>query len=422
MKLISLQINNAMRIEAAFIEPSGNAIFIGGPNKAGKSSLLDSVAMLFGGKKAIPKDPIFHGAKKAKVVGVTEQYVISLSITPKGSYLNVENRDGTPLEGTPQAILNRLFSPLSFNPLHFWAMDADEQVEELKRLMGLDFAELDADRERIFEERKGINAEVKRLKGLHQSMPDYPDAPAKEVDVAEVMKELEAAQAHNAEIAEQREALDRSNAELTDTQARVEDAQAALVTAEQQVVDLELDIEKAEDALGEMEAADTEALSTQIREAGDTNDKVKAVKAKAAAAATLREQETKADALTSDLKDIDEEKRQEIANAESPVPGLGFDDSGPTFNGVPLERASQAEQIDISLDIGAALNPELDILLYRGASLLDEDMRKLIVEKAETRDMQVFLEVVGRDKDAQFIIVDGRVEGADDEEETAEEE
>jgi len=420
MKLISLQIDNAMRIEAAYIEPSGNAIFIGGPNKAGKSSLLDSVAMLFGGKKAIPKDPIFHGAKKAKVVGVTEQYVISLSITPKGSYLNVENRDGTPLEGTPQAILARLFSPLSFNPLHFWAMDADEQVEELKRLMGLDFAELDADRERIFEERKGINAEVKRLKGLHQSMPDYPDAPKKEVDVAEVMKELKAAEAHNAEIDDKaaqvgilRSDLSRQHGELQ----RAEDAVKELINSIGTSQDV---LGTMEDALNEMVQEDTEDLSTQITEAGAKNDKVKAVKAKAVAAATLREQETKADALTSDLKDIDEEKRQEIANAESPVPGLGFDDSGPTFNGTPLERASQAEQIDISLDIGAALNPELDILLYRGASLLDEDMRKLIVEKAKTRDMQVFLEVVGRDKDAQFIIVDGRVEGADDKEKVTE--
>ena len=43
MKILKLQAENVKRLKVVEITPDGNVIMIGGPNDAGKSSVLDSM-------------------------------------------------------------------------------------------------------------------------------------------------------------------------------------------------------------------------------------------------------------------------------------------------------------------------------------------------------------------------------------------
>ena len=93
--------------------------------------------------------------------------------------------------------------------------------------------------------------------------------------------------------------------------------------------------------------------------------------------------------------------------AEMPVAGLGFDESGVTFGGVPFGQASSAEQIRVSLAMAMALNPTLRVIRIMDGSLLDADSMAAIRAAAEEHDVQVWIEVVGDgDGDPATIVID----------------
>ena len=89
--------------------------------------------------------------------------------------------------------------------------------------------------------------------------------------------------------------------------------------------------------------------------------------------------------------------------------GLGFDEDGVTYNGIPFAQASSAEQIRVSLAMAMALNPELKVLRIKDGSLLDGDAMEAIREQIVERDFQLWIERVG-DADAGAVIIeDGEV-------------
>lgn len=100
-----------------------------------------------------------------------------------------------------------------------------------------------------------------------------------------------------------------------------------------------------------------------------------------------------------------------MAQAEFPVDGLGFDDSGVTYQGVPFAQASAAEQLRVSVAIAMALNPTVRVIRIADGSLLDSENVALIGEMAADRGYQVWLETV-RDAGADgpgIVIEDGQV-------------
>ncbi|MCL5460434.1 hypothetical protein M3M33_17480, partial [Loigolactobacillus coryniformis] len=63
--------------------------------------------------------------------------------TPGGTRLVVRNADNVP-QATPQALLDRIISKITFDPLSFVRMKPVEQMELLRKLVNLDFTKLNA--------------------------------------------------------------------------------------------------------------------------------------------------------------------------------------------------------------------------------------------------------------------------------------
>ena len=91
------------------------------------------------------------------------------------------------------------------------------------------------------------------------------------------------------------------------------------------------------------------------------------------------------------------------------VEGLGFDEEGVTFNGLPFEQASHAERVRVSTAIGLALNPNLRVLLIRDAEKLDAVGMRLIAELAEEQDAQLWLERAGHSDPGGVVFDDGEI-------------
>jgi len=117
---------------------------------------------------------------------------------------------------------------------------------------------------------------------------------------------------------------------------------------------------------------------------------------------------------TIQLKEIESQKSEQLAQAKFPVPGLSFDNSGVVFNSQPFAQASSAEKLRVSVSMGIAMNPELKIILIRDASLLDAENMETLKGMAEVSDCQLWIERVGTGSECSVIIEDGSIKGSED--------
>ena len=413
-KIVRLTSENVKRLHVVEITPEGNVVIVGGDNGHGKTSVLDSIEMALGGTSSIPPEPIRKGAAKARIVVETGDLLITRSFTSNGSYLKVEGKDGTKYS-SPQAVLDAMVGSLSFDPLAFMRMDRHAQVTTLRELLGLDFTTLDADRQQVYDQRTLINAEVRRQQDALAGLPVPTDAPNEPVDVAALSEQLTATLERNHRISDRRKALAALVETVEERKAHIKLLQSAN-SRDEEVLDAETM------QLADLAEVAPEPLQEQIRNAEAVNAAVRQKKARDEATVALRQRKAQAEALTSDLAAIDEEKRLAIANAQCPVQGLAFDANSVLLNGLPLEQASSAEQLRISIAMGFAMNPDLRVLLIRDGSLLDATSLGLVADLAYAADGQVWIERVGKGKEAQIIIEDGRVVGAAEAEPSGEDE
>ena len=114
--------------------------------------------------------------------------------------------------------------------------------------------------------------------------------------------------------------------------------------------------------------------------------------------------------MTKQIADLDAKKKDALASAEFPVDGLGFNEHGVTFQDVPFEQASSAEQIRVSIAMAISGNPKLRVMRIMDGSLLDDENLGMIAASAAEHDMQVWVERVGTGAEIGVIIEDGAVQ------------
>jgi len=408
MKILSLKAENIKRLSAIHIEPDGSLVIIGGMNRAGKTSVLDCISMALEGKGAVPPEPIRRGAKTASSAVDLGELVVVRSFTKNGDRLVVTTRDGEKLK-SPQAILDSLVGKLSFDPLAFSRMEQNKQAEILRELVGIDFDAIDAKKGAAYTERTLVNRDAKKLKAQVAGMERFPDAPKGPVDVAQVSEEYKAAQAANEGYRLVEARFSQAESDCEDWAQGVARAEAALVVARNELERAKLEAVNARKTLEDIEQIDESELLAKITNAADTNAQVEANAKRKTTIREARKASEESDRLTAEIEACEEEKAKALADAAMPVDGLGLDEDGVTFNDLPFEQCSGAEQLQISVAIGLALNPKLPVILIRDGSLLDENSLKMLADMAEKAGAQIWLERVGEGDETAVIIEDGTV-------------
>jgi hypothetical protein len=408
LRIIWLQAENVKRLKAVRIRPDKTLVRIEGRNAQGKSSVLDAIAAAMGGGKWNPELPIRKGEKKASVKLDLGSLVIERRWTASGNtILEVTLPDGS-AQKSPQAILDKLTGDLTFDPLEFVRMKPKDQADILKRLAGLDFTDLDRERERLYAERTIANRNAKEAE-TRLGTPPPSNVPAKPVDVAELAKQNAAAMTNNAE-------LDRWTRTVEELELRYADENSR---AESRFARFEADIDRrrkelAQDQenhhatgkkqLDELHSAKTKRdLLTRIDTAGfaaaianveTTNRMILEAAAFKERFAEMKAKNKLANDLDDSVTRIDNEKDRRLNAAKFPLPGLSVDTNGPTLNGIPFSQASSAEQLRTSVAIGLAGKPKARIMLIRDGSLLDGDGLISLHKIAEEYDAQIFVERV----------------------------
>ncbi len=416
MKIVSLAAENFKRLRAIMIKPDGSTVIVGGKNGAGKSSALDAIRAALGGKKHCPEEPVRRGAKKAQIVLESEELTVTRTFSKKGTALEVTAKDGTTF-ASPQAMLDKLVGSLSFDPLEFSRMKPPAQSEVVRRLVGLDFSELDEKRANLYADRTMAGRDLKSAVALLDTLP-IVEAPESEVSVSNAMQELTRRRTVNNSNAETREDLlqfTRDTDRLTERLAEIEGDLDRLSKEHRETKNRRNSrneqFHKQSNEIGKLKDEDTAEIEAVIEGAEETNRKVRAVADRERAGAQHDKLAAAMVILNRKIESIDEEKAEAIQSAKYPIDGLQVTDDGVELNDLPFEQASSAEQLRCSVGMGLALNPELKVLLVKDGSLLDEDSLKLIAEMATAADAQVWIERVGKGDECTVIIEDGSIEG-----------
>lgn len=395
MKVIELTAENVKRLKAVRITPDGTMQVVGGRNAQGKSSVLDAIWLAIGGGKATKSTakPIRDGETSARVTLDLGDLIVTRTWTATGTTLKVTSADGAAYS-SPQRMLDALVGRMTFDPLEFTRLSAKDQRDALLGLVDLkvDLNELDDRRAALYASRTAVGQEEKRL-GEVEVDPDLPESEVSMGDAVAALRAAEEAVRHAEQV----------RAEVTRARARVEALRLELEGEQERLAaayDAEDNLPETPDPGALANRIDTlEAENAAIRANNERRDR-------ADEKAALRERYA---AYTRQIDAVDEEKRAALASAEFPVDGLGFDDTGVTYQGVPFSQASSAEQIRVSLAMAMAANPDLRVIRIMDGSLLDDDAMQAIREQVADNDFQLWIERVGDADEGAVVIEDGEV-------------
>ena len=396
MKIVSLEAENYKRLKAVEITPDGNMVVIGGRNAQGKSSVLDAIWAALGGREGNKASkPIRDGEDKARVRLDLGDMIVTRVWSGENSTVKVESVDGAVFK-SPQALLDGLIGKLSFDPLAFTRLAPKEQREALIGLVELpvDLDEIDRERADLFAKRTDAGRDGKAIGDVTVDK----DLPEVESSASEYITRIRTAQEQKQAVVDAERAVNDAGDRLGAIRAQLALAEAAYDAADKHAQTLTLptdDVEKLEQELASLE---------------DSNAAIRAnntARAKVAAKDALR---TRYEALTKQIADLDTKKQDALAGAEFPVDGLGFNEHGVTFQDVPFEQASSAEQIRVSIAMAISGNPKLRVMRIMDGSLLDDENLSMIAASAAEHDMQVWVERVGTGAEIGVIIEDGAVQ------------
>jgi len=465
LRIHRLRAENVLRLEVVEIIPEEHAVIIGGNNGAGKSSVLNAIAMAIGGGKQVPEKVLRDGAKRGKVVLDVGPFRLTRSWTKDDNgRLKIEAKEGQEAPSA-QGLLDKLYDAIAFDPFG-WARLGDtktgqkKQREDLLKVAKVDL-DLDGnlrDRKARFDERTLVGRDRDRLKGAVESRP-LVDAPKEKVDVAELIEKFQKAVAARAEhanavreVARRRSDLDqlleRGRAEVealeaealaaeerlaaweeevkrerVRRQATIDAAKRAIPEAQEkhtkQVIDWEKGVEEAAAEADKLAGfPDPQELSDQLSKAKDVNLRVDEAKERRDLEAALENAESAYAELTEQIQALDDQRVEALKTARLPVEGLGFDEDGVTFNKMPFAQLAQSERLRISIAMAMALNkpenggPGLNVMLCRDGALFDDEHLALVCKMARDRDYQLWIETVGEDEKCSIVMEEGKVKGA----------
>jgi DNA repair exonuclease SbcCD ATPase subunit len=428
VRIVRFFAENVKRIKVVEVIPKDEClVVIGGQNDAGKSSCLDAIEMALAGARSHPVEPLRKGAKSGRVVLDLGDIVVTRVFTRGDTALVVESKAGKKFAG-PQAMLDKLYGELTFDPLEFERQDVKKQAETLRKLVGLDFSDLEKVREKLYADRTLENKTLGMLQASIAGIERYEDAPEAEVSVQALSAELAAAEALAKAAADAEAVAANAEAKRYGAAREVKAAEEEIGRLERQLeaakgrhaaltVMLDAALTRAEEASAEAVEAgkavpDTAPLHAKLAEAEGINEKVRANASYAAQEYALSEQRKTCEDLTHQIEAVDEEKARRLAEAVYPVPGLSMSEAGDVlFAGIPFEQASTSDRIRVSVAMGLALHPKLKVLLVRDGSLIGEKKLKTIEEMVREAGAQLWLEMIQEEPSGRttVFIEDGMV-------------
>jgi AAA15 family ATPase/GTPase len=429
MKIAKLTIHNFLRLKDVEMNPSKTNVIVG-RNKQGKTSILKAIRTCFDGKADASSIRIGEG--KAEITVELDELSIKRTITEKGNYLDISNREGMKMPA-PQKYLDGILGTFSFNPIEFFEKKPADRKKYLlnaikltitqdelaaytgEKLTGMDFEGthaleiVEVARKHYYDQRTVANAEVtkkeKALQDLTSKIPEGFDA--KSVSEEEITKLRDAIASD-----EKQALLAKANTEAIEALQRTEKEtvnEIARLTERLKVVQDEI-VERTErkfdysDEMALGAARDTLAKLESQREIVFTVKRAEEVRGELSAAI---QEATKLDGVVKKLtKEVPEDL---IKKAKLPVEGLTISGDDILIGGISIDNLSSSEQLKFGLQVVRALNGEFKVICVDGIETLDAETFEAFLKEIENDDYQYFVTRVEGNSPHSIVIEDGAI-------------
>lgn len=428
MKIVKLTIHNFLKLKDVEMNPSKTNVIVG-RNKQGKTSILKAIRTAFTGDA--DSTSIRIGEGKAEITVELDDMVIKRSITQKGNYLELENKEGLRYSA-PQKVLDGILGVFSFNPIEFFDKKLAERKKYLlnaikltitqdelaqytgEKLAGLDYDAhalevVEAARKFYYDKRTIANAEAtkkeKALQDLNSKIPEgFDPSKVNEEHIAKLRDAIQTdklnkqkREAHETHLSNLRAHETELKNDIIRLQEKLKGIETEIVAALDVKFDVsdDMSIAAAEEALAKLESQ---------REIVFTVKRAEEVRAELG---TAIEGAGKLDAVVKKLtKEVPEDL---IKKAKLPVEGLAIDGDDIKINGVSLDNLSASEQLKFGLQIVRALNGKFKVICVDGIETLDKESFEFFLKEVENDDYQYFVTRVEGAHEHSILVEDGEI-------------
>ena len=465
-KITGFTVQDFKRIRLVEIHPTENGLTIlGGRNAQGKSSCLDAIAYALGGETFRPSDINNHDAEKNATIRVE---IDGLIVERAGKNAALKITDARGMRGN-QTLLNDIVGKFALDLGAFMrAGDLDKAKMLLKMFPDLEqrLAELKKRADEIREARADQNRDIKRLQVHFDEMPHFPEAPADEISIEALTKELQGVTEAENETASRRALLAVEQQRVADLEMRLANNQQLIALkmakieenekskfarldylkteyekaqreiqeqAEQAKAELDSQIAELQQGQAEIErnitgtkdgiesikanlagdpdfAAKKADIMQRLQQADETNKQIRANAERRKLYEQIAEMRQTSDRQTADLQAIEADRTALLQNAELPLSELSINADGELlYRGQKWDCMSGSERLKVATAICMKSKPGCGFVLIDGLEAMDPQTLADFGEFLTAQNMQGIGTIVGENA-ATVIIEDGRVQ------------
>ena len=414
MKINSLQIENVKRVKAVKIEPSPNGLTIlGGNNKQGKSSVLDSIAWALGGNRYKPSQPNRENSVNNPYMKITLSNGLVVERKGKNSDLTVTDPNG---EKHGQNLLNSFIEELALNLPKFMESTSKEKADTLLAVIGVgeELTKLEEEEEKLYNERTYVGQTQKQKEKYAAELPHHDGLPVDFISVADLVQEQQAILAKNGDNQNKRRYVKELTDKANQEEQAIENRKQEILKLQQELEQLEAqhegtlgDLATAHKTAEQLQDESTEEIEKSIQNIEETNDKIRTNLSKEVAEEEAKNYKYKYDGLTEQINDIRQKKTDLLDNANLPLPDLIVEQGELLYRGQQWDNMSGAEQLQVAAAIVKELQPSCGFVLVDKLEQMDMKTLTEFGQWLEKENLQAIAARVTQGEEATIIIEDG---------------
>lgn len=407
VKISTLELENVKRIKAVQLTPAKNGLtVIGGKNKQGKTSVLDSIAWALGGDRYKPTSPKREGSFAEPHLKVTLDNGIVVERFGKNGSLKVIDSTGN---RGGQQLLDGFIEKLALDLPKFMNQTNKDKAATLLKIIGVGdkLYELENREQTLYNQRTTIGRIADQKAKFAKEMPVYTSVPTEPVSPSELIKQQQEILARNGENQRKRDNLARLEAAEKSLAERLSFMEQELEKAKAQYQKTCEDLVTARKSTAELCDESTAELEASIADIEELNRKIRANLDREKAQEDANFYVNEYDSLTVEIESIRRKKLDLLKNADLPLEGLAVEGGELTYNGYKWDSMSGSEQLMVATSIVRKLKPECGFVLLDKLEQMDTDTLESFGKWLEAQGLQAIATRVSTGGECSIIIEDG---------------
>jgi DNA repair exonuclease SbcCD ATPase subunit len=405
MNLNNLEIKNVGKIKHITMSLKDNGLIqITGKNRAGKTTLIRTIELLFKGG-SMPQGMEGSEATESYIAGTFGDYTAKRVFENGKSSL--ELTENGVVKKKAQGFLDALVKG-GICPDLMATKDQKEFRKELLKDSGVDFTETDKKIKDLEDDRRLKGREVKNfgeiqeveevekvnvedLLGEKNRITRENDKNKREYNEAISLHSAEVEENNNyrnsmtAQIAEWKETQEKNNLEIKELQEKINKFKNSNEEIKNNMEVLELEINKTpilkyqpDSVVGEPKLIETQSIDKQITEASEINKKAQDYQNYLTKKQEKEQAEQEYKTMTQSIETLRKSKDKALNDLQLPVENLKITEDAVLFENTNYDMLSTSQKIELYCSLKLSRDPELKLMLINsGSEFDDENLEKM---------------------------------------------